>query len=258
MKDIIQSVKDNLTSRMKNPLIGAFVLSWTIIHIKGVIVFIISDSTKRLAIINGKEFQLISDIALPLLISLLYLFLMPFISKWYESFYTENITKPRLQEKYKTSTELAITRRDAVSAEVESDVEYIKKTKDKDIENWLIEKTELTSINEELNETLNNAKDDLKNTIKRLDQTLLKKEELKRQISSLTSKREIDKNTVNIATKSIDSLVKNLENNADNNILNANTKHALITLLADTTKSIRDSIIMLRAEFEIDDNDQPF
>ena len=54
MKDIVKSIKDNATSRLKNPVVGAFVLAWTVLNINGVSLFLLVDSTTKIERLKEK------------------------------------------------------------------------------------------------------------------------------------------------------------------------------------------------------------
>lgn len=84
MKDIVKSLKDNATSRLKNPVIGAFVLSWTVLNINGVLLFLLVDSDTKIEIVKGKSWSTIDDFILPLAVSIAYLLFLPLLNMAYE------------------------------------------------------------------------------------------------------------------------------------------------------------------------------
>ncbi|ACH64287.1 hypothetical protein VFMJ11_A0757 [Aliivibrio fischeri MJ11] len=141
MKDIVKSLKDNATSRLKNPVVGAFVLAWTILNINGIALFIMVDTATKITMVNNKEWELVSDFLLPLIISIIYLFVLPLLNLIYEAVNDGVINYSRSSRKNITAKRLAIQKKATVIAEIESDVSFLQKLKDKDIENWLAEKT---------------------------------------------------------------------------------------------------------------------
>lgn len=51
MKEILNSVKENTTSRLNNHIIGAYIFSWVLCHLKVFLIFIISSSEEQLDLI---------------------------------------------------------------------------------------------------------------------------------------------------------------------------------------------------------------
>lgn len=84
MNEVIKSIKENATSRMKNPIIGAFVLSWIALNINGVSKFLLVESTEKIKIINSKQWVFVDDILYPFLIAIAYLLLLPILNIAYE------------------------------------------------------------------------------------------------------------------------------------------------------------------------------
>lgn len=69
MKDLLKSLKDNATSRLNNPIIGAFVLSWMFLNINGVARFILESNQGKLDIIKNKNWGVTDDLLIPFLVS---------------------------------------------------------------------------------------------------------------------------------------------------------------------------------------------
>ncbi|HEH9416534.1 TPA: hypothetical protein SIA31_000518 [Aeromonas sobria] len=78
MKDLLKSLKDNATSRLSNPIVGAFVLSWMLLNINGVARFLLEDNQGKLEIIKLKKWDFTDDLLFPFSISLAYLILLPY------------------------------------------------------------------------------------------------------------------------------------------------------------------------------------
>ena len=83
MKDIVKSIKDNATSRLKNPVVGAFVLAWTVLNINGISLFILVDATTKIEMVKGKSWGLVDDFVLPLLVAVTYLIVLPLLNMYY-------------------------------------------------------------------------------------------------------------------------------------------------------------------------------
>lgn len=128
MKDIVKSLKDNATSRLKNPVIGAFVLSWTVLNINGVLLFLLVDSDTKIEIVKGKSWSTIDDFILPLAVSIAYLLFLPLLNMAYEFINDGFINFYRKQRQNITAKKLAIQKKETVIAEIESDVAYLQKT----------------------------------------------------------------------------------------------------------------------------------
>ena len=141
MKDIVKSIKDNATSRLKNPVVGAFVLAWTVLNINGVSLFLLVDSTTKIELVKGKSWGLVDDFAIPLLVAVIYLVTLPLLNMAYEFINDGLINFHRNRQRNITAKKLAIQKRETVIAEIESDMTYLKKLKDKEIDHWLDQKS---------------------------------------------------------------------------------------------------------------------
>ncbi|TON28707.1 hypothetical protein CGH59_24620, partial [Vibrio parahaemolyticus] len=65
MKTLINSLQENTVSRFKNPLVGAYVFSWTIWNIADVMLFILSSNAEKIKMINESTFELANDLLFP-------------------------------------------------------------------------------------------------------------------------------------------------------------------------------------------------
>ncbi|MCG6270677.1 hypothetical protein K6U70_00385 [Vibrio vulnificus] len=142
MKDIIKSLKDNVTSRVRNPIVGAFALAWTALNINGVATFILADNALRLEIVKNKQWLVFDDLIYPMMLAILYLVILPILNLVYEYLNDGVINSLRNKHRNKNETEMFVLQKATVTAKVESDEEYIRKLKDKDIERWLEEKSQ--------------------------------------------------------------------------------------------------------------------
>lgn len=115
MKSIISSVKDNINTRLKNPLIGAFVFCWVSLHIKGVSVFLLVDTPMKIDILHNKHWLLWGDAILPLLLSITYLITLPLVHLIYDHFDSGWLTPKRLE----------ISKKKTV-AQVRAEVNYVR------------------------------------------------------------------------------------------------------------------------------------
>ncbi|AYO19613.1 hypothetical protein D0856_05455 [Vibrio owensii] len=140
MKDIFKSLRDNATSRLKNPVVGAFCLAWCALNINGLAIFVLSDNESKLKIISGKTWSIGEDIAFPLFVAIIYLLFLPLLNLAYEFVNDGLINNFRDKQQNQNDTLRFIRQKSTVSAKVEADEEYIRKLKDRDIDDWISEK----------------------------------------------------------------------------------------------------------------------
>lgn len=98
MQSFLSSVFSEMSSRMKNPLLGTFVLSWLAYNHDHVAKLLFSDNTQRIALIESTSFNLESDLFTPLGLALVYLFVVP-LAQW-----GIDIVKYGLVDKRRTAT----------------------------------------------------------------------------------------------------------------------------------------------------------
>ncbi|MGF1747714.1 hypothetical protein [Vibrio cionasavignyae] len=139
MKDIFKSLKENATSRLKNPIIGAFVLAWCALNISGLATFFLSDNEAKLRIVSTKVWSFSSDIIVPLVIGIIYLLLLPLLNLAYEFINEGVINNFRDNQQNQNDKRRFIRQKSTVAAKIEADEEYIRKLKDSDIEGWVAE-----------------------------------------------------------------------------------------------------------------------
>ncbi|PMN63888.1 hypothetical protein [Enterovibrio norvegicus] len=140
MKDIFKSLKDNATSRLKNPVVGAFCLAWCALNVNGLAIFTLSDTETKIRIISGKTWSFSEDIAFPLFVAVIYLLLLPLLNLAYEFINDGVINNLRDKQQNQIDEQRFIRQKSTVGAKVEADEEYIRKLKDREIDNWLAEK----------------------------------------------------------------------------------------------------------------------
>lgn len=115
MKSIISSIKDNISTRLKNPLLGAFVFCWVSVHIKGISVFLLVDTPMKIEILRNKDWLLWGDAIFPLILSIAYLIALPLVHLLYDHFESGWLIPKRL----------AISRNKTV-AQVLAEADYIR------------------------------------------------------------------------------------------------------------------------------------
>lgn len=143
MKDLLKSLKDNATSRLNNPIIGAFVLSWMFLNINGVARFILESNQGKLDIIKSKTWGFTDDLLIPFSVSVGYLVILPILNTLYSFIHDNCIGQVRDRNSNKAQKDAFIRRKETVCAKIESTDEYVVKLKDKELELWAEQKLEL-------------------------------------------------------------------------------------------------------------------
>ncbi|ENJ5962809.1 hypothetical protein HYO33_22925 [Vibrio parahaemolyticus] len=144
MKTLINSLQENTVSRLKNPLVGAYVFSWTIWNIADVMLFILSSNAEKIKMINESTFELANDLLFPLGISLIYLLVVPILNMLYERIVDGVINKYRNAFKQKTLQEHYYTVKRTTIAKLDSDEEENRKLRDRQLDTWADEKQRMS------------------------------------------------------------------------------------------------------------------
>lgn len=82
MPEFIKAFFANATERIKNPLIGTFLMSWILFNWKGILFLIIStnDIESKFTILSDRYYSFGIFILYPLLLALAYIFILPYIN----------------------------------------------------------------------------------------------------------------------------------------------------------------------------------
>lgn len=135
MKEILNAVKENTTARLNNHIIGAYIFSWVLCHLKVFLIFIISSSEEQLDLISNATFTPYRDAIFPLIIMVLYLFVLPFFNVQYERFfYFYQKRRNKIKNIYMVDFYHEVT--ESNRAKVKSDEAYLKDIVDKQLEGW--------------------------------------------------------------------------------------------------------------------------
>ncbi|EOV0113732.1 hypothetical protein ACOIXV_003175 [Vibrio parahaemolyticus] len=144
MKVLINSLQENTVSRLKNPLVGAYVFSWTIWNITDVMLFLLCSNSEKIAMINESAFEITNDLLFPLGISLIYLIVVPILNMLYERVVDGVINKYRNVFKQKTLQEHYYTVKRTTIAKLDSDEEENRKLRDRQLDTWAEEKQKMS------------------------------------------------------------------------------------------------------------------
>ena len=212
MKDALKSIKDITISRLNNPIIGAFVISWVMLNINGFSTFLLESSEGKLKIIQGKEWSLIYDLLIPFIISLFYLFLLPILNAIHEYITDGRINSWRSNRKKTFEIEKLQIHKAILSVKLETDEDYLKKLKEKDIEFWhdekLLKDDEIQSLNYrvlELSKSVDKSVVEHRNLIKKNSSVALVLDEKEKEL-------ELVKNEASYILNEIEDHLKNIQN----------------------------------------------
>lgn len=162
MKDILKEVKNNITSRLKNHLIGSYLFSWVICHLKSFLLFLMSPTDTQFDIISSSQFSVQNDLYNPLILMSLYLFVIPFLNVQYERvFYF--FQKERNQIKSRYLVGFYSETMESNHAKVKSDVSHIKNIMDKELEGWGSQKKAIINLKMEYAKRVREKELELKN-----------------------------------------------------------------------------------------------
>jgi hypothetical protein len=81
MREILNSFLDNSKERIKNPFLGAFIISWVAFNWKPVIILFFSEKEveQKISFINQNYLSIKYNLWLPLIFAILYVVLLPYI-----------------------------------------------------------------------------------------------------------------------------------------------------------------------------------
>ncbi|KHF16976.1 hypothetical protein [Vibrio parahaemolyticus] len=144
MKTLINSLQENTVSRLKNPLVGAYVFSWTIWNVTDVMLFLLSNNAEKIEMVKGSRFELQNDLLFPLVISVVYLIVVPVLNMLYERIVDGVINKYRNAFKQKTLQDHYYSVKRTTIAKLDSDEEENRKLRDRQLDTWAEEKQRMS------------------------------------------------------------------------------------------------------------------
>ncbi|HHC6526321.1 TPA: hypothetical protein ACN34I_003495 [Vibrio parahaemolyticus] len=143
MKSIINSIQENAMHRLKNPLIGAFLFSWTVWNSSDLLMFILNDNAHKIDMIKQSSFNLWDDFWAPTGLTLLYLLLIPTLNMLHERLVDGTINKRRNIFKQQALQEHYVSVKETVVAKLDSDENEIRKLRDRQLDKWSEEKKQM-------------------------------------------------------------------------------------------------------------------
>lgn len=207
MKVLVSSISQAAANRLKTPVIGSFILSWIAINHKILFTLFLSGDKERIVFLNELKFEWISDFLLPLVVTLIYIFLVPAIQWLIDVVKFKLIDEKRTESQHSHLTSKYKSLSVVSEQQSKSSLEYHNQRNLKDLERWETERTSLLTDITRLN-TANHHEKELKEASelslskskKRMDDLESKILEYKYQLSQISQ-----------LTVIIDELSKKLE-----------------------------------------------
>ncbi|EHU8078653.1 hypothetical protein KZN62_003677 [Vibrio cholerae] len=140
MKTLINSLQENTLNRLRNPLIGAYVFSWTIWNSSDLLVFLLTSNEKKISIVQEATFNKIDDFLAPLALTLIYLLLIPVLNMLYERLIDGVVNKHRNAFNQRTLQQHYFTVKKTTIAKLDSDEDENRKLRDRQLDKWAEEK----------------------------------------------------------------------------------------------------------------------
>ncbi|MEZ9831902.1 hypothetical protein AB4270_21840 [Vibrio cyclitrophicus] len=153
MKQILSSLQDVTLSRIRNPILGAFFLSWIALNIKGVAIFLLNSVPEKITQIKNWQANSIDDLLIPLLLSLVYLLVLPLLQIAYQYIDEGFFQSKKFKIKHQSLRSYYKGMREVNEYKAESDEQRIAKLKEENLLTWPDEKKRISAI------ALNNKED---------------------------------------------------------------------------------------------------
>jgi hypothetical protein len=135
LKNTTKSINDVAISRLKNPIVSAFVLAWCTLHVKGIAIFLMLEKSEQIEILRNRSFDLKSDLGYPLLFASFYLIILPIISLLHELYRDETIDS--------RSKWIAKAR---INREIEVEKDYLRQIKHSNIQKYIDERKQVYEL----------------------------------------------------------------------------------------------------------------
>ncbi len=189
MKQIITSIHETTLSRIRNPIIGAFIFSWLLLNIKGVAYFLFSSTEQKLGIIKNWSPTLESDFGIPATMALAYLILLPIIQLAYQYFDDVMLQPVKHNLKHQSLINYYQSLKSVNEKKADSDEERIARMKDEKILNWIDEKKRMSATiianREEYSKQVSELKDIESKVLPTLERHTLRENKLNEYIKRL-------------------------------------------------------------------------
>ncbi|WP_418513697.1 hypothetical protein [Corallibacter sp.] len=188
MKEFFKSLFETSNERIKNPLIGSFVLAWIVFNWKPIIYIVFSEDTieNRIQVISQHFSTLSTNLIYPLSFALFYILILPYLMWGFEELYTyakkarlDNITDIEL---HNITNKIKTTKKSLTLENAKAEHKETSELNDKieKLENNLEEKeATINKLIDKIN-SLNNEKSETQKLIENLSEENYSEEEKKR------------------------------------------------------------------------------
>ncbi|OBU41977.1 hypothetical protein AYY27_08125 [Photobacterium damselae] len=110
------------------------------------ILFLLSNNYEKIEIIKGSRFEVQNDFLVPLIISIVYLVVVPMLNMLYERIVDDIINKYRNAFKQKTLQDHYYSVKRTTIAKLDSDEDENRKLRDRQLDTWAEEKQKMSEI----------------------------------------------------------------------------------------------------------------
>jgi hypothetical protein len=161
MDKIIDSLRETLIERLKNPLISTFFIAWLFSNGKIIFNLLTLDSKSKLTFANSLSFDINSDILIPALATITYLYLIPLFNYYHQKYFDLWISEKRFENKKSHIVNYYNSQETVNLAKVKSQESHLIKIIDKELEEWATQKNTLTKTINELNAKVTSKENEL-------------------------------------------------------------------------------------------------
>ncbi|MCZ4371172.1 hypothetical protein O4H50_05165 [Vibrio diazotrophicus] len=146
MKKILNSLQEVAVARIRNPILGTFILSWSVLNIKGLVLFLFIPVSEKIMLIRNWEPIYTHDLLYPLGLTIGYLAILPFFQIAHQ-YLEEGVFEPiKYKIKHQNLRNYYKGMRDVNEYKADSDEGRIVKLKEANVLNWPDEKKRISAI----------------------------------------------------------------------------------------------------------------
>ncbi|MCG9790701.1 hypothetical protein L1D61_26585 [Vibrio mediterranei] len=192
MKELVNALTQASANRLKSPILGSFILAWIAVNHAFFIEFLFSPSAEKILLVNNHEFDVRTDLLLPVFLSLVYTFGLPFLQGQIDKLRHKYIDGKRMQEHQERRADDFRAQMKANEFQAKSSTDYQTEKLKRDLDHWDTQKEEYKSRIDNLNTQIESSTEQLDSVKNELEVT---KAEL--QTTAETLKDQIIKNSEN-------------------------------------------------------------
>ncbi|ROO75374.1 hypothetical protein EDB69_1345 [Vibrio crassostreae] len=196
MKQILSSLQDVTLSRIRNPILGAFVFSWSALNIKGLALFLLNPVPEKITQIKSWQVNYTDDLFIPLGLSVIYLVILPLIQIAHQ-YLDEGLFQPiKYKIKHQSLRNYYKGMREVNEYKAESDEQRIAALKEANLLTWPDEKKRMIASVLNNKEELSNKVSELKEIEVRVEPALNRARHTSEAYKHYVSKLSLIKNTL--------------------------------------------------------------